>query len=168
LNTLREMLSWNPDVVFIANSGLMIFNPEPVFRQLSLEWLKKATAMAAEAGILTHIHCCGPEKKLVEISALETDLTSIEPLEPKPMGDCDLREIKQKYGHKLALKGNLHTTDVLLYGTVERVKEACKQAIDEAGEGGGFLLSSADQTARDTPDANIIAMQEVAETYGKY
>jgi len=168
LADLREILSWKPAVVMIANSGLMIFNSIPVFRKLSLEWLKKATAMTAAAGVVSHIHCCGPEKKLVEISALETDLSSVEPLEPPPMGDCDLRELKQKFGHKLALKGNLHTTDVMLYGTVEKVKEACKRAIDDAGEGGGFVLSSADQTPRDTPDANIIAMKEVAETYGRY
>ena len=39
---------------------------------------------------------------------------------------------------------------------------------DDAAAGGGFVLSTADQTPRDTPDENIIAMQHVAETYGKY
>ena len=46
--------------------------------------------------------------------------------------------------------------------------ESALEAIDDAGEGGGFVLSTADQTPRDTPDENIIAMQRVAETYGKY
>ena len=107
-------------------------------------------------------------RKLVEIAARETMLSSIEPLEPPPMGDCDLRELKRHFGHKMAFKGNLNTTDVMLYGSVERVEQACKQAIDDAAEGGGFVLSTGDQAPRDAPDANIIAMQRVAETYGKY
>jgi hypothetical protein len=164
----EEILSWNPDVLMIANSGLMIFNPEPVFRELSLEWLKKLTRLAKTRGVVTHLHCCGPERTLVKISAEESDLSSIEPLETPPMGDCELKELKESFGHKLAFKGNLHTTDVMLYGSVQQVEEACKRAIDEAAEGGGFVLSTADQTPRDTPNENIIAMQRIAETYGKY
>ncbi len=164
----EEILSWGPEVMGLYNSGLMIFNPEPIFRRLCLEWMKKVTALAHARGVLTHVHCCGPERKLVEIAARETHLSSIEPLEIRPMGDCDLRELKQQFGHKLALKGNLHTTDVMLFGSVACVEDACKRAIDDAGQGGGFVLSTADQTPRDTPDANIIAMQRVAETYGRY
>ncbi|MBN2580145.1 MAG: hypothetical protein JXB10_14240 [Pirellulales bacterium] len=164
----EEILSWEPKVMMIANSGLMIFNPEPVFRKLSLEWLKKVTTLADTHGVVTHMHCCGPERKLVEIAARETDLSSIEPLESPPMGDCDLKDLKRECGRKLALKGNLHTTDVMLRGSVAQVEDACKRAIDDAGEGGGFVLSTADQAPRDAPDENIIAMQRIAETYGKY
>ncbi len=164
----EEFLSWDPDMLFIGNSGLMLFNPEPVFRELSLDCLKKITAMAKAKGVPTHIHCCGPEKELVRIAAEETDLSSIEPLEIPPMGDCNLKELKQKYGDRIALKGNLHTTELMLRGSVQQVAAACKQAIDDAAEGGGFVLSTGDQTPRDTPDENIRIMQEIAETYGKY
>ena len=43
-----------------------------------------------------------------------------------------------------------------------------KKAIDDAAAGGGFILSTGDQTPRDTPDENILIMKKVAETYGKY
>lgn len=165
---VKVILSWKPDVLLIGNSGLMLFNPPDIFRQLSLKWLKEVTALAKEAGVPTHMHCCGPERALVEIAAMETDLNSIEPLENPPMGDCDLSEIKKTFGGKLSLKGNLHTTEIMLFGTVEKVKDACKQAIDDAAEGGGFILSTGDQTPMDTPFDNIFTMQKVAETYGKY
>jgi uroporphyrinogen decarboxylase len=168
LRLTEQFLSWKPDMLFIGNSGLMLFNPESIFRELSLEWLKKITAMAKAAGVPTHIHCCGPEKDLVRIAVEETDLSSIEPLEIPPMGDCNLREIKQRYGHRIALKGNLHTTSLMLRGSAQQVADACKQAIDDAAEGGGFVLSTGDQTPRDTPDENIRIMQTVAETYGRY
>ena len=32
-------------------------------------------------------------------------------------GDCDLAELKRLYGDKIVLKGNLHTTRVMLHGT---------------------------------------------------
>jgi len=168
MRTTETILSWRPDALMIGNSGMMIFNPPKVFRELVLEWLKKITRLAKKHGVPTHLHCCGPERALVEIAANETDLCSIEPLEIPPMGDCDLREIKEKFGHKIALKGNLHTTAIMLRGTPQEVEDACKKAVDDAADGGGFILSTGDQTPRDAPDENIRIMQRVAETYGKY
>jgi uroporphyrinogen decarboxylase len=162
------LLSWKPDVLMIGNSGLLIANPPPVFRKLGLEWLRRLTRRAREEGVLTHMHCCGPERALVEIAARETDLDGIEPLEAPPMGDCDLAEIKRSFGHRLALKGNLHTTDIMLRASQGQVEEACRRAIDAAGEGGGFILSTGDQTPREVSDETIETMARVAETYGRY
>jgi len=108
------------------------------------------------------------EKELVRIMAEETDLTVIDPLEISPMGDCDLAELKRLYGDKIVLKGNLHTTDVMLNGTVDNVVTAAKQAIDDAAGGGRFILSTGDQCGRDTPLENLEALVETARTYGRY
>jgi hypothetical protein len=135
---------------------------------LALPIVQKITRLCKEAGIPSHVHSCGPEKALVKIFAEETDLTVVDPLEIPPMGDCDLRELKERYGKKLVLKGNLHTTAVMLRGSVNDVVAASKKAIDDAAEGGGFILSTGDQCGRDTPEENLFAMIETAETYGKY
>jgi uroporphyrinogen decarboxylase len=163
-----ELLSLEPDFLLIAISGFMICNPEPIFRDLALPTLKTLTRMCFEAEIPSQIHCCGPERDLVRIAAEETRLSSINPLELPPMGDCDLAELKQRYGHRISLMGNLHTTEVMLKGRVRDVETAAKAAIDAAGDNGGFILSTGDQCGRDTPDENIHAMIEVARTYGKY
>jgi len=84
------------------------------------------------------------------------------------MGDCDLALLKREYGSRISLMGNLHTTEVMLRGTPETVMDAAKRAMDDAAEGGGFILSTGDQCGRDTPDENIMAMIELARTYGKY
>ena len=168
MRQLETILSWGPDAVMIGNSGLMISNPPEIFQELGLEWLKSATALTKKHGVPSFVHCCGPERALVEIAATETDLDCIEPLEPPPMGDCNLHEIKRSFGDRLALKGNLHTTEVMLRGTAAEVEDACKAAIDAAAAGGGFILSTGDQTPRDTPDETIRIMQRVAETYGRY
>ena len=98
----------------------------------------------------------------------ETDLTIIDPLEPPPMGDCDLAQLKRLYGDKIILKGNLHTTDVMLRGSAQDVVAASKKAIDDAGAGGGFVLSTGDQCGRDTPFENLRAIVDTARTYGRY
>jgi len=102
------------------------------------------------------------------MAAEETDLTVIDPLEMPPMGDCDLADLKKRFGRKIVLKGNLHTTDVMLRGSVEDVRNASRKAIDDASAGGGFILSTGDQCGRDTPDENLRAMIEAARTYGRY
>jgi len=157
-----------PDFVAVGGSGTLVFQTVGIFRQLALPAVKRAIDLATAAGLPSHIHSCGPERELVKIMAEETDLTVIDPLEARPMGDCDLAELKRLWGEKIVLKGNLHTTDVMLRGTVEDVRRAARAAIDAAGEGGGFILSTGDQCGRDTPDDNIKAMIETARTYGVY
>ena len=168
IRRLREIVKLRPDFVLVGISGHMIVNPEPIFRELSLSTLKEVAAICKEAGIPSQIHCCGPEYDLVRIAAEETDLSSINPLEHPPMGDCNLAKVKKEFGKQISLMGNLHTTDVMLRGTTEVVERAAKQAIDDAAEGGGFILSTGDQCGRDTPDENIFKMVEVAREYGKY
>ena len=56
----------------------------------------------------------------------------------------------------------------MLRGSVEDVERAARRAIDDAGAGGGFILSTGDQCGRDTPEANLFKLVEVAETYGRY
>jgi len=110
--------------------------------------------MAKRAGVPTMLHSCGKERELVRWCARETDLDCINPLEIAPMGDCDLAELKREHGGRIALMGNLHTTEVMLQGTPVDVEHASREAIEAAGEGGGFILSTGDQCGRDTPDDN--------------
>ena len=167
LNNIAS-LEEKPDFLFCGASGSLVFQSPEVFRELVLPALKKVTELAAEIGIPTHVHSCGPEKELVKMAAEETRLSIIDPLEKPPMGDCDLAELKRLYGNKIILKGNLHTTNIMLYGTKEDVIRASQKAIDDAGVKGGFILSTGDQCGRDTPDENIFAMVETARTYGMY
>jgi uroporphyrinogen decarboxylase len=165
---LLKELEPKPDFLLCGGSGSLVFTSPDIVRELVLPVLKKTTAMARALGIPTHVHSCGPEKELVAMAAEETDLTIIDPLEVPPMGDCDLVELKKKYGSKIVLKGNLHTTEVMLRGSAEDVAAASRKAIDDAGAGGGFILSTGDQCGRDTPDENLRAMVETARTYGRY
>lgn len=156
------------DSVLTGGSGSITLQSPDIWRELSLPTLKKITKMCKEAGVISGVHSCGKEMYLLETMANETDLDYANPLEIPPMGDANLAEAKKRFGNKLALMGNLHTTEVMLNGSVEDVKRESLKAILDAGKDGGFVLSTGDQCGRDTPDANILAMMETVKEFGHY
>jgi len=156
------------DYLLLGASGSITLASPALFDKYALPTIRKVTAMCRQAGLPTMLHSCGKEEYLVRRCVEETDLDCVNPLEIPPMGDCILADIKQRYGHKIALMGNLHTTDVMLNGTPDDVERAARQCIDDAAAGGGFILSTGDQCGRDTPDENIFKLVEVCETYGRY
>lgn len=154
--------------VLTGGSGSITLQSPEIWRKLALPALKKITGMCREAGIVCGIHSCGKEMYLIEACAAETDLDYVNPLEVPAMGDCDLGECKKRFGDKLALMGNLHTTSVMLQGNRRDVRRESMKAILAAGGQGGFVLSTGDQCGRDTPDGNILAMVETVKEYGQY
>ena len=52
--------------------------------------------------------------------------------------------------------------------SIQDVINTSEKAIDDAKEGGRFILSTGDQRGRDTPFENLFAMVETARTYGRY
>lgn len=157
-----------PDFVFFPNSGAITMQSEDIMKEYTFPALKSLTEIFHDAGIVTSFHSCGLENAIVKLAAEETRLNCIDPLEIPPMGDCSLKELKEKYGHKIALKGNLHTSGVMMSADVNQVEKAAVQCIKDAKEGGGYILSTGDQCGRNTPDENIFKLVEVCEKYGRY
>lgn len=154
--------------ILTGGSGSITLQSPAIWQERCLPAIKKQTRMCRQAGVLSGIHSCGKEKYIVETCAKETDLDYINPLEIPPMGDCHLAECKELAGGKLALMGNLHTTNVMLFGDTDTVRLEALRALRDAGEGGGFVLSTGDQCGRDTPDENILELVRVAEEFGYY
>lgn len=161
-------LGLRPDVILLGASGTVTLSSPELVRRYCLPTIKKLTAMARQAGVPTMLHSCGKTAALLPMLADETDLDCINPLEEPPMGDVHLRDVKERYGGRLSLMGNLNTTSVMLFGEPADVEEAARRAIDDAGRDGGFILSTGDQCGRDTPDQNIFKLVETARTYGRY
>jgi uroporphyrinogen decarboxylase len=166
---VRAMIAARPDEIMLGGSSASLSISSPsLFKRFELPFIQQASKLCKQAGILSHLHVCGKSWKLVEIVTEHTDVDVMEPMEEPPGGDVDLAEARRRVGKKMCIKGNINTFDFMLNATPEQVKEKCKRAIDAAAADGGYVLSTGDQCGRDTPDANIFAMVEVAETYGKY
>ncbi|MBM3190161.1 MAG: hypothetical protein FJZ90_15750 [Chloroflexi bacterium] len=169
LARLRAALAAGPDEVMLGGSAssLSVSSPQN-FRLYDLPFIQQAAVLCREAGVYSHLHVCGKSRRIVDMAAQESDVDIIEPLEGPPGGDVDMAEVKKLYGHRVCLKGNLNTFEFLLRATPEQVEERAKRLIDDCAASGGFVLSSGDQCGRDTPDANLFKLVEVAKTYGRY
>ncbi|MHB0857325.1 MAG: uroporphyrinogen decarboxylase family protein [Anaerolineae bacterium] len=166
---LDAAIQARPDEIFIqgSSSSMSVISPN-LYREYNLPFVQEVTRRCKAAGIPTHEHTCGRSRAIVEMHALETDLDVMEPLERQPGGDVDLAEIKQRFGHKLCLKGNVNTFDTMLRGTPAEVAAEVRGCLEVAAPGGGFWLSTGDQTPREAPEDNVRALIETTKAYGRY
>jgi len=86
----------------------------------------------------------------------------------QPSAGMNIEEIKNKYGDKLCLWGNVDLNYLLPFGKPEEIEEKVKWLIKVAGENGGYILSTCNILTKEIPVENAIAMYETGEKYGKY
>jgi len=86
----------------------------------------------------------------------------------QPSAGMNIEEIKNKYGDKLCLWGNVDLDYLLPSGKPEEIEEKVKWLIKVAGKNGGYILSTCNILTKDVPVENAIAMYETGEKYGKY
>jgi uroporphyrinogen decarboxylase len=80
----------------------------------------------------------------------------------------DIGEMKNRYGNKITLIGNVDCSHLLVYGSREEIVEATKEVIKKAAPGGGYVFSSSNSIHSAVPTKNFITMLETAKKYGKY
>jgi hypothetical protein len=159
---------FHPDLVMFGGSvaSMSVLSPT-LYRRYALPWLQKATALARRYGVFTGVHMCGRSRAALPLLA-ESGIDLLEPLEAIPGGDVVLAEVKKQYGPCFCLKGNVNTFQTLARGTPAEVEAEARKVIEDAGEGGGLILSTGDQTPVDTPEVNFVALINAATRYGVY
>ena len=130
--------------------------------EFALQAAKVAVSEFKKRGVPVIYHVCGNTTKIFENMAdTGADGISIEEA-------VDLSDAKTRVGDRVCLMGNLDGVGLLLRGTALEVKKATEECISKAANGGGFMLSSGDETPRDCPTENIESMVHVAMTFGRY
>ena len=157
-----------PDLLMFGGSvaSMSVLNPT-IYRRYALPWLQKATAIAKEYGVFTGVHMCGRSRSALPILA-ESGIDLLEPLEAPPGGDINLSDVKREYGNAFVIKGNVNTFDTLSRGTPDDVTREARQVIRDAGQMGGLILSTGDQTSGDTPEENFRALLQTVRDWGIY
>ena len=80
----------------------------------------------------------------------------------------DIGRLKQSYGKRLTLMGNIDCAQLLCEGTPEQVAEVTRRTIQAAAPGGGFVLTSSNSIHGGVRLENYMAMLETAHKYGTY
>jgi uroporphyrinogen-III decarboxylase len=114
--------------------------PPELFREYVVKYVKPMVDMIQKHGGYARIHCHGNIKHVLD-DIVETGCVAIDPIEPPPQGDVELRYVREKYGKYFTLFGNLEASDLENLAPVEFEKKIVK-ALDEgtAGNGRGFVL----------------------------
>lgn len=120
-------------------------------------------------GGYARIHCHGRIKDILD-DIVATGCIGLDPIEPPPQGDVSLRYVREIYGKRLVLFGNLEASDIETLPTplfCEKVRQSLREGT--AGQGRGFvLMPSACPYGRNLSPlalANYHGMIETVEDY---
>jgi uroporphyrinogen decarboxylase len=92
-------------------------------------------------------------------------MNGIHPIQPSAM---DINLLKQKYGQRVCIVGNIDLDYTLPTGTVEEVDAEVRDRIEKVGRGGGYMISSANSITDYCKVENVRAMAQAIRKYGAY
>ena len=141
-----------------------LMSPEH-FREFILPYIKKAVDLTHDLGSYFIKHTDGNLWKILD-DIVGAGIDVLDPIEP--MADMDIGKVKEKYGDRICLAGNVDATAVLTRGTKENVEEAVKETIAKASPGGGHIMASSNSIHPGVNPENYKVMVEATRRYGKY
>jgi hypothetical protein len=141
------------------------FNSGPVFRPVfyARHILPKEREVTATFSLPLITHSDGDMTPLLDVW-LELGQAAIHPLQPDVM---DIYAVKQQYGERVCLIGNIFMSD-LVHQQPEEIEEQVRDRLEKIGAGGGYILSSSNSLTDAMNLENVRAMSEALRRYGGY
>jgi len=114
--------------------------PPELFKEYVTDFVTPIVEIIHDSNGFARIHSHGKLGKILD-HIIATGCDAIDPIEPSPQGDVELRMVREKYGKRVVLFGNLEVSDIELLPT-DQFREKVERAIDEGtcGDGRGFVL----------------------------
>lgn len=165
---LEEMLRLGVDGVhggydWAAARGPM-FSPKH-FDSFVFPRLKQITALCHRYGVPYVKHTDGNVNSLLA-GMMAAGVDGFQAIEPG--AKMDIGHIKQMYGDRLTLIGNVDCATVLVDGPLEAVRRQTEEVIRAAAPGGGYLLSTSNSVHPGVKPEYYLAMLETARAVGEY
>jgi len=148
---------------YAGNDGL--FMSPRHFHELFGPGFRRIAAGFAAEGLPFIKHCDGNLHPILDL-LVDAGITCLDPIDPR--GGMDLADIKARHGSRIALKGNVDCTEVLVTGTEEEVIQATKAALRAGAPGGGYILSSSNSIHSSVRPENYRLMMETLTRFGTY
>ncbi|MDZ4165006.1 MAG: uroporphyrinogen decarboxylase family protein [Smithellaceae bacterium] len=168
LKQLEMLASAGLDVLVveddIAATQNLLISPKH-FREFVNPYNRKLVDRAHELGLKVVRHSDGNLWSIMDI-LIDSGYDGLNPLEPQ--AGMDLKKVKEAYGNRICLLGNIDCKELLPAGTPEQVDAAVKQAIYDAAAGGGYILCDSNSLHPGVNPENCIAMFEATKKYGRY
>ncbi len=133
------------------------------YRKLLAPAHRKIFSVFRKRGLPVILHTDGDVRPLIP-DFIKSGATALQPLEAK--AGMDVRELKEKYGDKIAFIGNMDVR--ALSGTLEDVKREVLSKVPIACEGGGYILCSDHSVPPTVSLQNYEYMIKLAKKHGQY
>jgi uroporphyrinogen decarboxylase len=148
----------------IASTNNLLISPKH-FLEFVNPYNRKLVDRAHERGLKVVRHSDGNLWSIMDV-LVASGYNGLNPLEPQ--AGMDLKKLKDAYGSKICLLGNIDCEELLPSGTPKQVDAAVKYAIEVAAPGGGYILCSSNSLHPAVNPENCIAMFEATKKYGRY
>jgi uroporphyrinogen decarboxylase len=135
------------------------------FEKLFNPGLKEVIGGFKQYGLAVIKHTDGAIGPLLEM-IVGSGIDCLDPIDPT--AGMDIGRMKQQYGGRIALKGNVDCAQTLTFGTEQQVVEETKAVIRKAADGGGLILSSSNSIHSSVKPGNYLAMWNALRMYGRY
>jgi uroporphyrinogen decarboxylase len=142
----------------IAFGKSLMFSPE-TFREFFLPHLKEA-AQAIKCPFIFH-----SDGYIVDVLDDIIDVLGASGIHPIEKGSMDTAWLKENYGKKLCLIGNIDIDTALSRGTEEDVFAEVKGCMDLLGSGGGYIISDSNSIPAYCKPENVEAAARAVEKY---
>jgi uroporphyrinogen decarboxylase len=86
----------------------------------------------------------------------------------EPNAGMSLKTVKDLYGDRVLLMGNVDCAQTLPFGTKEQIVEETKNCLRDGGPGGGYILASCNTIQTCVPADNYLTMIEAAHKFNRY
>jgi len=168
IEKIKEQADAGVDLVFDCTDYCLKEGPFYslwVYRDLIFPYLRMLVDAAHKKGIYFVKHTDGYIWPIID-DLIATGIDALHSVDPS--AGMRLKEVKEKYGDKLALCGNVDAATTMAYGTPEQVAEEAKQCLRDAAPGGGYFLTTSNCIYKGVPPANAIMLSEIGKKHGRY
>jgi uroporphyrinogen decarboxylase len=149
----------------LADKNGPVYSPS-VFKKFLMPRYKKILDFCHSLGLFYVYRSDGNTRPLWDIWFNEIGFDGYGEID-KSAG-IELKELKEKYGEKITLIGNVDCAKTLVYGSKEDIYKEVEKCINDVKDGGGFILSSSNSIHYNIPAKNFIYMIEAARKFVKY
>jgi uroporphyrinogen decarboxylase len=148
----------------IAGTNGLLMDPV-YYREILYPPIKRLYKNWKKYGLYILKHSDGNLYPVIDL-LIDAGMDCLNPIDPT--AGMSLAKVKEEYGSKICIMGNVNCAGNLVFGTEEDVIEEVKRCIDIASPGGGYICSSSNSIPRDVKPQNYVAMINTIKEYGKY
>ncbi|MFA5866042.1 MAG: uroporphyrinogen decarboxylase family protein [Phycisphaerae bacterium] len=166
LAELELALTYPIDVVQV--SAIFFDKNGPVMSRAMIEEfeypsLRERIKKIKDKGLPVSIHADGNFSSFIP-DFIEMGVDVLNPIEPCD-GKQDIYKIKEAYGDKISLHGNIDMSGVLAHGTPQQVETDVIEHIERLAVGGGYVCASSHNITEAVPLENFYTMRDAVLNY---